>query len=169
MSFEDDDIDNAYKLLEGTEKFCDPSRGLAGLFSSSPDNLSPHEKLYRRSIVADCLLFEAVLVFLKQGFTSYVKGGYILRKSWIMYERIHTEMEQLCTLPSPVVMSSVSPVDQRVGRSIYDKDDEKVGNGVTDQDVVDGLTGSIGMLAGLGATPEEGEVEERTRVTMYSD
>ena len=35
MSFEDDDIDNAYKLLEGTEKFCDPSRGLAGLFSSS--------------------------------------------------------------------------------------------------------------------------------------
>ena len=78
MSFEDDDIDNAYKLLEGTEKFCDPSRGLAGLFSSSPDNLSPHEKLYRRSIVADCLLFEAVLVFLKQGFTSYVKGGYII-------------------------------------------------------------------------------------------
>ena len=161
MSFEDDDIDNAYKLLEGTEKFCDPSRGLAGLFSSSPDNLSPHEKLYRRSIVADCLLFEAVLVFLKQGFTSYVKGGYILRKSWKMYERIHTEMEQLCTLPSPVVMSSVSPVDQHVGRSIYDKEDEKVGNGVTDQDVVDGLTGSIGMLAGLGATPEEREVEER--------
>ena len=70
-------------------------------------------------------------------------------------------MEQLCTLPSPVVMSSVSPVDQHVGRSIYDKEDEKVGNGVTDQDVVDGLTGSIGMLAGLGATPEEGEVEER--------
>ena len=27
--------------------------------------------------------------------------------------------------------------------------------------MVDGLTGSIGMLAGLGATPEEGEVEER--------
>ena len=92
-----------------------------------------------------------MLVFLKQGFTSYVKAGYIITE---MYERIHTEMEQLCTLPSPVVMSSVSPVDQHVGRSIYDKEDEKVGNGVT---VVDGLTGSIGMLAGLGATPEEGE------------
>ena len=71
-----------------------------------------------------------------------------------MYERIHIEMEQRCTLPSPVVMSSVSPVDQHVGRSIYDKD-EKVGHGVTDQDVVDGLTGSIGWVAELLSTFEQ--------------
>ena len=38
---------------------------------------------------------------------------------------------------------------------------EKSRSPATNQDVVDGLTGSIGMLAGLGATPEEREVEER--------
>ena len=76
MSFKDDDIDNTYKLLKGTEKFCDPSRGLAGLFSSSPDNLSPHEKLYRRSIVADCLLFEAVVSIPQTGLHQ-------LRQGWL--------------------------------------------------------------------------------------
>ena len=110
MSFEDDDIDNAYKLLEGTEKFCDPSRSLACLFSSSPDNLS----LTRSYIVADCLLFEAVLVFLKQGFTSYVKGGLILRKSWKMYERIHTDGTAVYAALTCCDVQR-TPVDQHVG------------------------------------------------------
>lgn len=159
MSFEDDDIDNAYKLLEATEKYCDPSRGLAGLFSSaSADSFSPHEKLYRRSIVADCLLFEAVLVFLKQGFTSYVKGGYILRKSWKMYERIHADMEQLCTQPSPVVTETVSSVDSHVGRSIYDKVEEKVVNGDVGRQMIDELTAAA--MPSHGATGDLDEKEE---------
>ena len=149
-------MDKAYKLLEGTEKFCDPSRGLSGFFSSNPNrNLSPHEKLYRRSIVADCLLFESIIVFLKQGFTSYVKGGYILRKAWKMYERIYAEAEQLCTLPSPVIASAASSMDPHIGRSFYDKEEE-VGNG----EMPDGITGGLPIFYSGINMPEGMEEEE---------
>ena len=132
MSFEDEDLDGAYKLLIATERFTDPTRGFGGKLRSSSSQLhqqsllSAHEKLYRRSIIADCLLFEAVIVFLKQGFSSYVKGGYILRKAWKMYEKVYAETEQLCTLPSPIIIDTTSPVDKHVGTSFYDKGDEGV-------------------------------------------
>ena len=125
MSFEEDDLDNAYKLLESTEKFCDPSRGFSFVKSSSARPNSPitqHERLYRRSIIADCLLFEAILVFLKQGLTSYVKGGYILRKAWKMYDKLSLEVDQLCVTPSPISLVEPSVVDSHVGMSLYDGD-----------------------------------------------
>lgn len=114
----------AYKSLESTEKFCDTSKKLVHFFNpgSAPEKLSPHERLYRKSIVADCLLFEAVLVFVKQGVRSYVKGGYILRKAWKMYEKVFHEMEQMCLQPSPITNLSVSsPLDKHVGTSMYDQ------------------------------------------------
>ncbi len=125
MSFEDDIMDFAYKSLEGTEKFCDTSKKLIHYLnpSSAPEKLSVHERLYRRAIVADCLLFEAVLVFVKQGVRSYVKGGYILRKAWKMYEKIFQETEELCSQLSPITNpGSFSPLDKHVGSSLYDRE-----------------------------------------------
>lgn len=172
MSFEDEDLDAAYKLLEGTEKFCASSKG----FKSQ--TLTPHEKLYRRSIIADCLLFEAILVFLKQGFTSYVKGGYILRKAWKQYDRLYTEVNQLCSTPSPITLTS--KVDKHVGTSLYD--DEKDGSNEGDileepvDDGVDPLTSSLpGLLTGLEeAVGEiekdlEGDEEEKSEATCSTD
>ena len=129
MTFEDDALDAAYKSLESTEKFCDTSRKLAAIFNPSvshhQEKLSPHERLKRKAIVADCLLFEAILVFLKQGVTSYVKGGYILRKAWKMYEKIFRETEKLCSQPSPIAEpTTMSPVDKHVGSSLYDREDQ---------------------------------------------
>ena len=121
-------MDSAYKCLEATQKYCETSSKKFGFLSSSSkslssqERLSAHEKLYRRSIVADCLLFQAILVFLKQGITSYVKGGYLLRKAWKMYEKIFQETEQICSEPSPIVKEGVtSPLDNHVGSSIYDR------------------------------------------------
>ena len=118
MTFEDDALDQAYKNLEATEKFCETGKKFSQLFTnSSQDKLSPHTKLYRKSIVADCLLFESIVVFLKQSVTSYVKGGYILRKAWKMYEKIFQETERLCSLPSPIAqVGQTSPTDKHVGR-----------------------------------------------------
>ena len=104
MNFEDDDLETAYNTLESTEKFCNVE---AGIFSSSEkkekvSKLAPHEKLLRRSIIADCLLLEAVTVFLRQSVASYVKGGYIIRKAWKQYESIVRDMEKLCSTPSPL-------------------------------------------------------------------
>lgn len=153
MSFEDEDLDHAYKLLEGTEKFCDPSRGFSFVKSSSsqPHAISPHERLYRRSIIADCLLFEAILVFLKQGFTSYVKGGYILRKAWKLYDKLNIEVNQLCSSPSPIALGGDSGIDKHVGTSLYDDDQKDGANGdILEDDGVDALSSSLpGLLTGL--------------------
>ena len=130
MTFDEEAMDLAYKCLEGTEKFCDQhNRKFSNLFSSSSssnstaaDKLTEHEKLYRRTIIADCLLFEAILVFLKQGITSYVKGGYLMRKAWKMYEKIFQDTEKLCSMPSPIAkMGVASPMDKHIGRSMYDQ------------------------------------------------
>lgn len=128
ITFEDDVMDSAYKCLEATQKYCETSSKKFGFLSSSSKSLSNqermsvHEKLYRRSIVADCLLFQAILVFLKQGITSYVKGGYLLRKAWKMYEKIYQETEQICSKPSPIVKEGVASLqDNHVGSSIYDR------------------------------------------------
>lgn len=133
MSFDDEAMDVAYKCLEATESFCEASNKKFSLFSNSslkPEQLSSHEKLYRRAIIADCILFEAILVFLKQGLTSYVKGGYLLRKAYKMYHKLFQETEQLCKLASPISQAGiVSPTDKHVGSSVYDKESSKVVGG----------------------------------------
>ena len=128
ITFEDDVMDSAYKCLEATQKYCETSSKKFGFLSSSSKSLSSqermsvHEKLYRRSIVADCLLFQAILVFLKQGITSYVKGGYLLRKAWKMYEKIYQETEQICSKSSPILKEGETSLqDNHVGSSIYDR------------------------------------------------
>ena len=128
MTFDDDSMDNAQRCLETTKKFCTSHNKKFSFFSSSStpslDRLSIHERIHRRCIVADCLLFEAIIVFLKQGITSYVKGGYLLRKAWKTYEKVYQEMEQLCSCPSPISRTgTLSPTDRHVGTSIYDKKD----------------------------------------------
>ena len=127
-------MDQAYKCLESTENFCESNGKKFSLFGNSSlkqEQLSPHDKLHRRAIVADCILFEAILVFLKQGLTSYVKGGYLLRKAYKMYQKIFLETEQLCKLASPISRAgAASALDKHVGSSIYDKETAKV---LTDQ------------------------------------
>lgn len=131
MSFDDEAMDFAYKCLENTESYCEIGSKKVSIFSSSTSKeqqqmLSAHDKLHCKSIVADCILFEAILVFLKQGLTSYVKGGYLLRKAYKMYEKIVEETEQLCKLPSPISKSDMpSPLDKHVGTSVYDKETAK--------------------------------------------
>lgn len=127
MSFDEEAMDMAYKSLESTETFCESGSKKFSLFSTNsslkPEMLSNHEKLYRRAIIADCILFEAILVFLKQGLTSYVKGGYLLRKAYKMYQKIFQETEQLCKQASPISrLGTMSPTDRHVGSSLYDKE-----------------------------------------------
>ena len=126
MTFEDDTLDVAYKCLEKTQKFCETGRKLGRVFSRSsahaPESLTPHERLTRRAIIADCLLFEAILVFIRQGLTSYVKGGYLLRKAWKLYDRVYRDTERLCSTPSSIIQpGQTSPQDKHVGSSLYDR------------------------------------------------
>ena len=135
MTFDEDSMEKAYKLLESTEKFCDVGDGMFGqMFKDQSrraelQNMPPHEKLYRKCVIADCLLFEAILAFLKQGITGYVKGGFILRKAWKLYVKVYQETEQLCTTLSPITPGSSPPADD-----YPDGTDDSVGeNGVGTQ------------------------------------
>ena len=132
MSFDEEAMELAYKSLESTESFCEYGNSkkfsLFGNSSLKVEHLSPHQRLHRRAIVADCILFESVLVFLKQGLTSYVKGGYLLRKAYKMYEKIFHETENLCRTSSPISRAGMSSrVDAHVGSSIYDDKDSSKG------------------------------------------
>ena len=167
MSFEDEDLDRAYKLLEGTEKYCTATRSISSRLlksNSQQEQLTTHEKISRRVIVADCLLFEAVLVFLKQGFTSYVKGGYILRKAWKLYDKLFQEVEDICQSPSPIIVGGASHIDQHIGTSLYDKNDGGVVNGTADgDDTIDALEASLpGLLTGIADVTIEEEGEKDT-------
>ena len=166
MSFDEDAMDHAYKCLEVTENFCEYKKFFSFNTSSvKPDQLSSHEKLQRKAIIADCILFEAILVFLKQGLTSYVKGGYLIRKAYKMYEKIFQETEQLCSLASPISQPGmVSPTDKHVGSSIYDKDKAKVLNeeveSVASEASLCEIEGNISSLhMGFSGLGEEGDRE----------
>ena len=159
MTFEDDAMDAAYKSLESTEKFCDTSRKFSELFSSSSHSqrFTPHQRLYRKSIVADCLLFEAIIVFIRQSLTSYVKGGYLIRKAWKLYEKIYNETEQLCLHPSPISKPGVvSPTDRHVGTSVYD---DKSGS----------LAEEVGTEEGEEGGKEMGEEEMKKTIAELGD
>jgi len=140
MTFDEDSMEKAYKLLESTEKFCDVGDGMFGqMFKDQSrkaelQNMPPHEKLYRKCVIADCLLFEAILAFLKQGITGYVKGGFILRKAWKLYVKVYQETEQLCTTLSPFTPGSSPPADDYPDGT----NDGKVENGVATENGKDG-------------------------------
>lgn len=149
MTFDEDSMEKAYKMLESTEKFCDVGDGVFGQMFKDHSrraeihSLTPHEKLYRKCIIADCLLFEAILAFLKQGIAGYIKGGFILRKAWKMYVKVYHEAEKLCATPSPITPGTSSPLTE----------DEHDG-------LDSGTNGKVENGYGIGDNPTEGKTLE---------
>ncbi|XP_012937049.1 tetratricopeptide repeat protein 39C [Aplysia californica] len=103
MSFEEDKLAEALKVLQETEKKCSTSDGFVKSFrkkfskkkKSSEEAWMTEERITNQVIVADCVLYQAVLVFTNQDIPSYVKGGWLLRKAWKIYEKLHREVTQL--------------------------------------------------------------------------
>ncbi|KAH9488246.1 Tetratricopeptide repeat protein 39C [Bulinus truncatus] len=102
MSFEEEKLAEAQKVLQETEKKCSSNSGFVKSFKKkfskkkkSENSCSLEERITNQVIVADCILYQAVLVFTNQDISSYVKGGWLLRKAWKIYEKLHKEMAQL--------------------------------------------------------------------------
>jgi len=57
--------------------------------------LSVEERIQRQVIVGDSLLYQAILVFTGQDIPSYIKGGWLLRKAWKIYEKLYKEVTSL--------------------------------------------------------------------------
>ncbi|MEE6464191.1 hypothetical protein FKM82_006210 [Ascaphus truei] len=53
------------------------------------------DRLQRQIIVADCQVYLAVLSFVKQELSAYIKGGWILRKAWKIYNKCYVDINTL--------------------------------------------------------------------------
>lgn len=53
------------------------------------------EKLEEQIILADSQVCVALLTFLQQDLSSYVKGGWVLRKAWKVYQHTYSQILNL--------------------------------------------------------------------------
>ncbi|XP_052708904.1 tetratricopeptide repeat protein 39C-like [Crassostrea angulata] len=119
MSFEDEKLEEAMKVLQETEKLSDTDAGvlksIKNRFKSKKKReggqISIDEKIQRQVIVADSLLYQAILVFTNQDIPSYIKGGWYLRKAWKIYEKLYKDVMQLQMKNAKLRQSENGPVD----------------------------------------------------------
>ena len=52
-------------------------------------------QLERSVVLADCQVLLALLNFLHQELTSMVKGGWVLRKAWKMYDNAYAKLQSM--------------------------------------------------------------------------
>lgn len=55
----------------------------------------PGSQLEQQVILADCQVLLAILTFLQQEIGSYVKGGWVLRKAWKVYEHAYSKVKRM--------------------------------------------------------------------------
>ena len=53
------------------------------------------DRLIRQIVTGDSLLYQSILIFINQDITSYIKGGWCLRKAWKLYEKTLKEITQI--------------------------------------------------------------------------
>ncbi|XP_002167925.3 tetratricopeptide repeat protein 39C isoform X1 [Hydra vulgaris] len=93
MSFEDEKMEIAQQSLKFTIKMCDIDSCFEGMIHKRPShNWSTAERIERMIIWADCELFLAFIMFLKQGVVDFIKAGFHMRKAWKMYEKCYLEL-----------------------------------------------------------------------------
>uniref|UniRef100_A0A8C3GZU1 Tetratricopeptide repeat domain 39C n=1 Tax=Corvus moneduloides TaxID=1196302 RepID=A0A8C3GZU1_CORMO len=104
MTFEEEKMQLACDDLKATEKLCESEE--AGVVETIKNKikknvdgrkstLSMIDRLQRQIIVADCQVYLAVLSFVKQELSAYIKGGWILRKAWKIYNKCYTDINTL--------------------------------------------------------------------------
>ncbi|XP_034386973.1 tetratricopeptide repeat protein 39C [Cyclopterus lumpus] len=104
MTFEEEKMQTACDDLRTTEKLCESDS--AGVIETIRNKIKKSmdsqrsgvvvvDRLQRQIIVADCQVYLAVLSFVKQELSAYIKGGWILRKAWKMYNKCYSDISQL--------------------------------------------------------------------------
>ncbi|XP_020604165.1 tetratricopeptide repeat protein 39C-like [Orbicella faveolata] len=89
LTFEDDQLDRALENLKRAQRVCYVENARKGAA------LGLDEMLMRQILYADCELYMALLTFLKQGITDYIKGGYLMRRAWKLYDKCYCEISAI--------------------------------------------------------------------------
>ncbi|KAJ3598909.1 hypothetical protein NHX12_032872 [Muraenolepis orangiensis] len=104
VSFLEEKMQTACEDLRTTERLCESDSAgvmetLRNKIKKSMDSqrcgVAVVDRLQRQIIVADCQVYLAVLSFVKQELSAYIKGGWILRKAWKMYNKCYSDISQL--------------------------------------------------------------------------
>ncbi|KAM4604593.1 tetratricopeptide repeat protein 39C-like isoform 2-T2 [Polymixia lowei] len=104
MTFEEEKMQVAFEDLKATEKLCESDNTgvietIKNKIKRSTDSqrsgVTVVDRLQRQIIIADCQVYLAVLSFIKQELSAYIKGGWILRKAWKMYNKCYSDISQL--------------------------------------------------------------------------
>uniref|UniRef100_A0AAY4DAG6 Tetratricopeptide repeat domain 39C n=1 Tax=Denticeps clupeoides TaxID=299321 RepID=A0AAY4DAG6_9TELE len=104
MTFEEEKMQTASDDLKTTEKLCESDMGVIETIRNKikktvsmreSSGVTVVDRLQRQIIVADCQVYLAVLCFVKQELSAYIKGGWILRKAWKMYNKCYSDISQL--------------------------------------------------------------------------
>ncbi|XP_064848966.1 tetratricopeptide repeat protein 39C-like isoform X2 [Oncorhynchus masou masou] len=103
MTFEEEKMQTAFDDLRATERLCE--RDNAGVIETIKNKIRRSDaqrsgvaivdRLQRQILVADCQVYLAVLSFIKQELSAYIRGGWILRKAWKMYNKCYSDISQL--------------------------------------------------------------------------
>ncbi|KAL3272441.1 hypothetical protein HHI36_013921 [Cryptolaemus montrouzieri] len=135
MSFEEDKLAKAIKTLKEVERRCN-NRGWfkfvkTKMFGSSEVEPSLTESLETQIILADSQVCLAILVFLQQDISGYLKAGWVLRKAWKVYQSTYTDILNLynkqigpLNLPDPTSICSSSDNVVNIEKEILAAPDE---------------------------------------------
>uniref|UniRef100_A0A8B9RM11 Tetratricopeptide repeat domain 39C n=1 Tax=Astyanax mexicanus TaxID=7994 RepID=A0A8B9RM11_ASTMX len=123
MTFEEEKMQVACEDLRATERLCEcDSIGVIETIKnkirknadSQKSEVAMMERLQRLIIVADCQVYLAVLSFVRQELSAYIKAGWILRKAWKMYNKCYSDISQLQEACQRRSSKSPQPYDSRV-------------------------------------------------------
>ncbi|CAL1687001.1 unnamed protein product [Lasius platythorax] len=100
MTFEDDKLQQAMLLLKDMERECASDIGWlksvkSKVFRAEETGKDYVNKLERQIVLADSQVCSAILTLLQQELTGYVRGGWMLRKAWRVYQHAYTQISQL--------------------------------------------------------------------------
>nr|XP_033789759.1 tetratricopeptide repeat protein 39C isoform X1 [Geotrypetes seraphini] len=104
MTFEEEKMQIACDDLKTTERLCESEE--MGVIETIKNKIKKNvsagrctqsmvDRLQRQIIVADCQVYLAVLSFVKQELSAYIKGGWILRKAWKIYNKCYLDINVL--------------------------------------------------------------------------
>lgn len=128
LTFEDDQLDRALENLKRAQRVCYVENTARRSIGVGRD-----EELMRQILYADCELYMALLTFLKQGITDYIKGGYLMRRAWKLYDKCYCEIS---TVGGPFLMWA----PELRGK----------GNGVMQDDLDEGVEEALEDSVGVG-------------------
>ncbi|XP_069813791.1 tetratricopeptide repeat protein 39C [Dendropsophus ebraccatus] len=149
MTFEEEKMQVACDDLKMTEKLCESDEGVIETIKNKikknadgrKSAQSMVDRLQRQIIIADCQVYLAVLSFVKQELSAYIKGGWILRKAWKIYNKCYVDINTLQEMYQKKLSQESSPSDAA-------NDNHIAVEGVT-EDALNRLKGAVSFGYGL--------------------